>query len=79
MKKLTLALATAAVAFVAAAPAAQATYKVIKWDSGMCQVWDNSTQWNAGPGGYHNASRNYITLGSAIGKHDRLVAKGRCW
>lgn len=77
--KMKIALAAAALAFVAAAPAAQASFKVIKWDSGMCQVWNNATPWNAGPFGHQTVSRDYVTLGSAIGKHNRMIAAGRCW
>jgi len=77
--KTKIALAAAALAFVAAAPAAQASFKVIKWDSGMCQVWNNATPWNAGPVGWHTVSRDYHTLDSAFGKRHRMIAKGRCW
>ena len=73
--KTKIALAAAALAFVAAAPAAQASFKVIKWDSGMCQVWNNATPWNAGPVGWHTVSRDYHTLDSAFGKRHRMINK----
>lgn len=76
--KMKIALAAAALAFVAAAPA-QASFKVIKWDTGLCQVWDNTTPWNAGPFGWHTVSRDYQTFGSAVGKRHRLIAHGHCW
>jgi hypothetical protein len=79
MLKIKFALAAAVVAFVAAAPAANATFKVIKWDTGICQVWNNATPWDAGPGGWRTVSRDYVTLGSALNKRVNLISAGKCW
>ena len=77
--KMKIALAAAALAFVAAAPAAQASFKVIKWDTGLCQVWNNATPWNAGPFGWSTVSRDYVTLGSALNKRSNMISSGKCW
>lgn len=79
MLKMKIAFAAAALAFVAAAPAAQASFKVIKWDTGICQVWNNATPWDAGPFGWRTVSRDYVTLDSALNKRHNLIMAGRCW
>ena len=78
MLKIKIALVAAAVAFVAAQPA-HASFKVIKWDTGLCQVWNNATPWNAGPFGWRTVSRDYQTLGSALNKRVNLISSGKCW
>jgi len=78
MMKLKFAFAAAALAIVAAQPA-EASYKVIKWDTGICQVWDNATPWNAGPGGWRTVSRDYKSFHRAMRKRHRLIVHGRCW
>lgn len=76
--KMKIALAAAALAFIAAQPA-QASFKVIKWDTGLCQVWNNATPWDAGPFGWRTVSRDYQTLGSALNKRHTLASSGQCW
>jgi ABC-type amino acid transport substrate-binding protein len=77
--KTKIALAAAALAFVAAAPAAQASFKVIKWDTGFCQVWNNTTPWDAGPFGWRTVSRNFQSLDGAITQRHNLIKAGQCW
>ena len=76
--KLKFALGVAALALVAAQPA-DASFKVIKWNTGYCQVWNNATPWNAGPFGWSVASRDYASLGDAVVARHNLVRQGRCW
>jgi hypothetical protein len=76
--KLKVILAAVALACIAAQPA-EASFKVIKWDSGFCQVWNNATPWNAGPIGWRTMSRDYQSLRRAIYKRHRLIRAGQCW
>lgn len=76
--KLKLALCAAALALFAAQPA-EASFKVIKWNTGWCQIWNNNTPWNAGPFGWSAVSPNFNTMGEAnVAKLD-LARKGVCW
>ena len=52
---------------------------MIKWDTGLCQVWNNATPWNAGPFGWSTVSRDYVTLGSALNKRSNMISSGKCW
>jgi len=78
MMKLKIAVAAVALAFVAAQPA-EASFKVIKWNTGLCQVWNNATPWNAGPVGWQTVSRNYRSFWRAAHKRHHLIMTGRCW
>jgi hypothetical protein len=77
MTKLKFALCASAFALIAAQPA-EASYKVIRWNTGLCQVWVNAP-WNAGPFGWRTVSPNFATFGQAVVARDRLIRAGRCW
>lgn len=77
MTTLKLSLCAAALALITAQPA-EASYKVIRWSTGLCQVWVNAP-WNAGPFGWRPVSPNFRTFGQAVVARDRLIRAGRCW
>lgn len=68
--------ATAAV-FAAASPA-QAYYGVIRWSSGVCQIWDYNLPTRPFPFDYHQMTRPLPTFAAALAAKDRLWHAGRC-
>ena len=78
MKRWTLILSTVAVCIMASSQA-QASWSVIRWKSGFCQVWDNAIPTKPWPADYAVVSRPYKTLGKALSKRTRLVGKKACW
>src|SRR5262245_39411017 len=76
--KLKFALCAGVLALVAAQPA-EASFKVIRWNTGLCQIWNNATPWNAGPFGWTTVSPNFETMGEANVARLNLHRKGQCW
>ena len=76
MKRSSLIVCAIAFAAIVASPA-QASFKVVKWVHGGCQVWDNSIPTSYAPDG-RVVSRNYRTFARAAARHSRLVARKVC-
>jgi hypothetical protein len=77
MKSLTLILSAAAVCVVASGQA-QASWSVVRWNSGFCQPWDSAVPFTPPAGQYKVVSRSYKTMDKAMAKRARLVAKKAC-
>ncbi len=76
MKRLSLMLYAAAIGVVATSQA-QASWSVIRWTSGYCQVWDNAVPTKPFPADY-KVLHTYKKLDTAVAKRTKLVGKG-CW
>ena len=73
-----LILAAAAIGIVASSQA-QASYSLIRWTSGFCQVWDNSTPWKPFPSDYKAGRGTFKTFNAAMATKRQLVARRQCW
>ena len=58
---------------------AQASWSVVRWNSGFCQPWDTSSPWKAPKGQYVVVSRSYKTFDKAMARRTKLVAKKACF
>ena len=61
-----------------ASSAAYADYSVIRWTSGFCQIWDNSTPWKPFPRDYKAGRIHFKTFGAALAAKTRLIARREC-
>jgi len=77
MKRFTLILGAAAVCMVASSQA-QASWSVVRWNSGFCQPWDSAGPVQPPAGQYKVVSRSYKTFDKAMAKRTKLVAKKAC-
>ena len=77
MKRWTLILSTVAVCIMASSQA-QASWSVIRWNSGFCQPWDSAGPVQPPAGQYKVVSRSYKTFDKAMAKRTKLVAKKAC-
>lgn len=68
----------AAALTVAVSSPAQATYQVIRWTSGFCQVWSHAIPTWPFPGDFRAMSRSYPTAAAATAELYRLIAARRC-
>ena len=50
MKYVVVLISSCAIGMTASS-AAYADYSIIRWTSGFCQIWDNSTPWKPFPSG----------------------------
>ena len=73
-----LILAAAAIGIVASSQA-QADYSIIRWTSGFCQVWNNSTPWKPFPSDYKAGRKTFKTFNAAMDTKRQLVARRQCW
>ena len=72
------ALGLAATALVATSPA-QASYKVIRWDTtGVCEIWDNAFTTKPFPSDYKVVSHPVPTFMDALAAKDKLFHAARC-
>ena len=78
MKRWSVILSAAAIC-IAASSQAQASYQVIRWTSGFCQVWNHSIPTKPFPNDFKAVSRQYNTFHRAMAKKLRLVAHHHCW
>ena len=74
--KLLSAIFSAGVISIAAAGQAQADYQVIRWTSGFCQIWNQSTPHRPFTNDF-KAGRK--TFAAATETRARLVAARQCW
>jgi hypothetical protein len=77
MKKLII-TASLCAASMAASSQARADYSVIRWTSGFCQVWDNSTPWKPFPSDYKRGRVQFPTFNAAMMAKMQLVARREC-
>jgi hypothetical protein len=73
-----LILSAAAISIVASSQA-QASYSIIRWTSGFCQIWDNSTPWKPFPSDYKTGRGTFKTFSAAMATKMQLVARRQCW
>ncbi len=78
MKKLVFIVSACAVS-IAASGQARADYSVIRWTSGFCQVWDNSTPWEPFPSDYKRGRVQFPSFSAAMAAKRHLVARRECW
>jgi hypothetical protein len=78
MKRLSLALAAAAVVFAASTPA-QADFQIIRWTTGLCETWNMGIPTRPFPWDYKVVSkRNLPTFQAAVAAKMDLVKAGVC-
>ena len=77
MKRWSLILSAAAVCIMASSQA-QASYQVIRWPTGICQIWDHAIPTRPFPGDYKAVSRPYKTFGAATNKLNALARARKC-
>ena len=75
MKRSSLVVCAIAFAAMAASPA-EANFRVVKWPTGMCQVWN----YGAGnkPTGARVMSKRFKTMDRAMKAQARATARKRC-
>ena len=78
MKRWSLILSAAAICVVASSQA-QASYQVIRWTSGFCQIWNHSVPTKPFPNDFKAVSRSYKTFDKALAARTKLVGKKACW
>lgn len=72
-------LLTAAALFAGLSTSAHATYQVIRWPSGFCQVWNHSIPGKPFPGGWKASKRVHNTFHGALNEKLALVSRRQCW
>ena len=77
MKSLAL-LAGACAISMTASSQAYADYSIIRWTSGFCQIWDNSTPWKPFPSDYKAGRVQFKTIDAAIAAKAQLIARREC-
>jgi hypothetical protein len=77
MKRLTLILSAAAICAVASSQA-QASWSVVRFNSGFCQPWDSTMAFKPPADQYKLVSRSYKSFDKAMAKRTKLVAKKKC-
>jgi hypothetical protein len=77
MKQWSLVLFAAALTVAVSSPA-HATYQVIRWTSGFCQVWSHAIPTRPFPGDFRAVSPPYRTAARATAELYRLIAARRC-
>jgi hypothetical protein len=72
------ALGLAATALIATSPA-QASFKVIRWDTtGVCQIWDNASTIKPWGTDYKAVTRSVATFTDALAAKDKVFAAAKC-
>ena len=57
---------------------AYADYSIIRWTSGFCQIWDNSTPWKPFPSDYKAGRDQFKTIDAATAAKAQLIARREC-
>ena len=78
MKRWSLVLSAAAVCIMASSQA-QASFQVVRWSSGFCQIWNNAVPAVPFQRDRRAVSKKYRTFGEAFAARGRLVAAKKCW
>jgi hypothetical protein len=63
---------------LAASSQAYADYSIIRWTSGFCQIWDNSTPWKPFPSDYKAGRIQFKTIAAASAAKAQLIARREC-
>ena len=79
MKRWAFVLGALAIGMAASSQQAEANYSIIRWTSGFCQVWDNSTPWKPFPSDYIVGPILFRTFDEAMARKMQLVAHRECW
>ena len=77
--KLLSAILSAGVISIAAAGQAQADYQIIRWTSGFCQIWDQSTPHRPFTNDFKAGRKRFKTFAAASETRAKLVAARQCW
>lgn len=78
MRRWGLILSTAVIC-LAASSQAQASWTVIRWKSGFCQIWDNAIPTKPWTKDYKVVSRPQKTFAKAMAIRTKMVGKKACW
>ena len=78
MKRWSLILSVAAIS-IAASTQAQASYQIIRWTSGFCQIWDQSNPIKPFSNDYKAGRKTFKTFDAATAMRAKLVAHRQCW
>ena len=72
-------LLTAAVILATVSTSAHASYQVIRWSSGFCQVWNHSIPGKPFPSDWKASQKMHKTFRGALDEKMQLVARRQCW
>jgi hypothetical protein len=78
MKRWTLLLSAAALCLMASNQA-QASFQVIRWSSGFCQIWNNDFPGVPFQTDRKAVSKKFKTIEEAWAARGKLVAAKKCW
>ena len=78
MKRWAFVLGALAIGMAASSRQAEASYSIIRWTSGFCQVWDNSTPWKPFPSDYIVGPILFRTFDEAMARKMQLVGRREC-
>ena len=77
MNRWSLVFGALAFGLVVSSPA-QASFKVIKWTSGYCQIWNSAAPTKPWPNDWRVMSKNYKAFGGAFAKREQLIKAKKC-
>jgi hypothetical protein len=78
MKYLALLVIVCAISMTTSSQA-DADYSIIRWTSGFCQIWDNSTPWKPFPKDYKAGRISFKTIDAATAARAQLIARRECF
>jgi len=78
MKRGLLVLGASLVSIIAGSPA-QASYQIIRWTSGYCQIVDQATPFRPFSNDYKTGRKTFRSFGEATIVRAKLVAQRPCW
>jgi len=78
MKRVSLILGVVAISFVASSQT-EASYQIIRWPSGFCQIWNNSIPGRPLPNDYKTGRKTFKTFEAATAVRAQLAARRQCW
>ena len=79
MKRWAFVFGALAIGMTASIRQAEASYSIIRWTSGFCQVWNNSAPWKPFPNDYVAGRVLFRTFDQALARKMQLVALRQCW
>ena len=78
MKRWLLILSASLVSVVASSQA-QASYQIIRWTSGYCQIVDQASQYKPVSNDYKTGRKTFKSFGEATVVRAKLVGQHQCW
>ncbi len=69
----------AAVIYLIGFNQAHASYQIIRWSSGYCQIWDAASPGKPFPGDYKTGRKTFRTFAEATVARARLIAQRQCY